>query len=55
MTMTQEMLENLKKLTEREQKYFRMMWPKSGVLYITAKPGVAKSAISRSIAFKMYQ
>lgn len=29
------------------------MWPKSGVLYITSKPGVAKSAISRSIADKM--
>jgi hypothetical protein len=29
------------------------MWGKSGVLYITAKPGVAKSAIARSIAQKM--
>ena len=52
-TMSAEMLLNIKKLTEREQKYFRMMWPKSGVLYITAKPGVAKSAIARSIASKM--
>jgi len=30
-----------------------MMWGKSGVLYITARPGVAKSAIARSIAKKM--
>jgi len=29
------------------------MWGKSGVLYITSKPGVAKSAIGRSIAAKM--
>lgn len=40
-------------LTERERQYFQIMWPKSGVLYITSKPGVAKSAISRSIAEKM--
>lgn len=44
---------NLTKLTEREDKYFRIMWAKSGVLYITSKPGIAKSAISRSIADKM--
>jgi hypothetical protein len=40
-------------LTEREKDYFSVMWAKSGVLYITAKPGVAKSAIARSIATKM--
>ena len=40
-------------LTDRERKYFQIMWPKSGVLYITSKPGIAKSAISRSIAEKM--
>ena len=40
-------------LTPRERKYFMTMWPKSGVLYITSKPGIAKSAISRSIAEKM--
>ena len=40
-------------LTPRERKYFMTMWPKSGVLYITSKPGIAKSAISRSIADKM--
>lgn len=43
----------LHNLTEREQTYFRIMWAKYGVLYITAKPGVAKSAIARSIADKM--
>ena len=56
--MTSKMLptefqEKLSLLTNREQSYFRMMWGKSGVLYITARPGVAKSAIARSIAKKM--
>jgi len=56
--MTNKMLptefqEKLNLLTNREQSYFRMMWGKSGVLYITARPGVAKSAIARSIAQKM--
>jgi 2-phosphoglycerate kinase len=51
--MTEEMLGKFKKLTKKEQMYFRFMWPKSGVLYITSKPGIAKSAISRSIAEKM--
>lgn len=45
--------EKLPTLTKRENSYLRMMWGKSGVLYITAKPGVAKSAIARSIAKKM--
>lgn len=40
-------------LSEREKLYFSIMRGKSGVLYITAKPGVAKSAIARSIAEKM--
>jgi len=52
-TMPQEMAENLSKLTPKEQKYFSIMWAKYGVLYITSKPGVAKSAIGRSIAEKM--
>ena len=51
--MPQEFVDGLSTLTKREQSYFRMMWGKSGVLYITAKPGVAKSAIARSIAQKM--
>lgn len=45
--------EKLSLLTKRERIYFQVMWAKSGVLYITAKPGVAKSAIARSIAEKM--
>jgi hypothetical protein len=52
-TIPVEFLEKLTDLTEREEMYFRMMWAKYGVLYITAKPGVAKSAIARSIADKM--
>ena len=45
--------DKLQTLTARERKYFMTMWPKSGVLYITSKPGIAKSAISRAIADKM--
>ena len=40
-------------LSDREKKYFKMMNAKSGVLYITSAPGYAKSAIMRSIAYKM--
>lgn len=43
----------MEKLSPRERDYFSMMWPKSGVLYLTSKPGVAKSAILRDIAAKM--
>ena len=46
----QEIRERISSLTPRERKYFMMMWPKSGVLYITSKPGIAKSAMSRHIA-----
>jgi MoxR-like ATPase len=52
-TMNQEFMDKLQTMSKREQSYFRIMWGKSGVLYITAKPGVAKSAIARSIAQKM--
>ena len=45
--------EKLKVLTNKERTYFQCMWPKSGVLYITSKPGIAKSAIARNIAEKM--
>jgi hypothetical protein len=44
---------NFHLLTERQKLYFRVMWSKSGVLYIQSKPGIAKSAISRAIAKKM--
>lgn len=40
-------------LSSTEKKYFKIMLAKYGVLYITSKPGVAKSAIGRSIAEKM--
>jgi hypothetical protein len=52
-TMTPEMKEKFATLTDKEKKYFSIMWSKSGVLYIRSKPGVAKSAIGRSIADKM--
>jgi len=51
--LPQAIRDRISTLTPRERKYFMTMWPKSGVLYITSKPGIAKSAISRSIAEKM--
>ena len=47
------MAEKLSLLTPKERKYFAVMWAKYGVLNITSKPGVAKSAIGKSIANKM--
>ena len=52
-TMPSVIRDRVSTLTPRERKYFRTMWPKSGVLYITSKPGIAKSAIARTIADKM--
>lgn len=51
--ITPELLKLMENLSPREKDYFRMMWAKSGVLYLTSKPGVAKSAILRDIAAKM--
>jgi hypothetical protein len=51
--LSQDLRDKLSTLSAREKKYFMTMWPKSGVLYITSKPGIAKSAIARSIAEKM--
>jgi hypothetical protein len=48
-----EIAEKIKTLTPKEEEYFRIMWGKYGVLFITSKPGVAKSAIGKSIADKM--
>lgn len=45
--------ENFKKLTKKQALYYSIMRSKSGVLYIQGKPGIAKSAIARSIAKKM--
>ena len=46
-------LKKFDKLTDKQKKYFRMMFGKSGVLFLTAEPGVAKSATMKSIAKKM--
>ena len=46
-------LKLFEKLTKKQKKYFRMMYGKSGVLFLTAEPGVAKSAIMRRIAEKL--
>ena len=51
--MSDDIKQKVSTLTKREQTYFKQMWPKSGVLYITSKPGVAKSAIARNIALQM--
>jgi len=45
--------EKFQLLTERQKKYFRIMYAQSGVLFITAEPGVAKSAIMKTIAKKL--
>jgi hypothetical protein len=51
--LSPEMVEMVSTLTPKERKYFSVMWAKYGVLFITSKPGIAKSAIGRSIANKM--
>lgn len=51
--MSDSMSVNLQTLTKKEKKYFSIMWAKYGVLNITSKPGIAKSAIGRAIAEKM--
>jgi len=48
-----ELNKRLEKLTPKELKYFKIMLAKSGVLYITSKPGIAKSAIMKNIADKL--
>jgi len=53
LSLSTDLKEKLALLTEKERKYFQIMWAKYGVLNITSKPGVAKSAIGRSIAEKM--
>jgi hypothetical protein len=51
--MPQWMVDKLDQLTTKEKEYLSIMWPKYGVLFITSKPGVAKSAIGLSIARKL--
>lgn len=48
-----ELTKRMESLNEKEKRYFKMMRSKYGVLYLKAKPGVAKSAIALSIAKKM--
>ena len=40
-------------LNDKERDYFMMMKPQSGVLFLTSKPGIGKSAIMLSIARKL--
>lgn len=42
--------ERFEYLSPLEKKYFNVMKAKAGVLYITSKPGLAKSSIAREIA-----
>lgn len=44
---------DLEALNEKELKYFKMAYPKSGVPFFTSEPGIGKSAIMRSIAKKL--
>lgn len=44
---------DISELNQKELTYFRMMLPKSGVLFLTSAPGLAKSAMQRSIAKKI--
>ncbi len=46
-------LKGFNSLSTREKRYFRVMFSKSGVLFITSPPGIAKSAVARSIAKKL--
>jgi len=45
--------DRLNKLSKREQTYLNIMKAQAGVLYITSKPGLAKSSIARNIAHIM--
>lgn len=47
---TPEFKNNYNKLSEREKEYFNIMKTKSGVLFISSKPGLAKSSIAKNIA-----
>ena len=46
--LTQE--ERYKLLSKKEQLYYNLMKSRAGVLFITSKPGLAKSSMSREIA-----
>jgi len=46
-------INDISALNDKERDYFMMMKSQSGVLFLSSKPGIAKSAIIRSIARKM--
>lgn len=51
--MPSHLKEKMNSLTKQERKYFMAMWPKSGVPFISSKPGVGKTAMIREIGSKM--
>jgi hypothetical protein len=53
MRLNTEMKNKIAKLSARERKYFNVMNGKNGVLFVTSRPGEAKSSIMRSIADKL--
>lgn len=44
---------NIDILNEKERDYFKIMRSQSGVLFLSSKPGIGKSALMRSIAKKL--
>jgi len=44
---------DLSELTEKQLNYWRMIYPTSGVLFLTSEPGIAKSATLRELAEKI--
>jgi hypothetical protein len=44
---------NISKLNPKEEMYFRMMYPRYGVLYLLSEPALAKSSIVKSISKKV--
>ncbi len=44
---------DLSNLTKKQLIYWRMIYPKSGVLFLTSEPGIAKSATLRDMATKI--
>jgi hypothetical protein len=45
--------EKLKIVSDKQKMYFKLMWPKSGVLYLTSKPGIGKSATLQDLSDKI--
>lgn len=51
--ITRDGLWDVTDLNDTELKYFKIMLPKSGILFLKSKPGIGKSATARSIANKV--